>query len=167
MHSDNFGQQIYTENDLCDLYMQGHSRLIKNALIDFDNSFDQLDITPIPTLIKYIKPSKSIEEFDADNQSILFMPDEYIKMDISKWLFDQCKTDVELDRVSKELLMFEERDMIPLLRYLKYLVDTMRKNNVLWGVGRGSSTASYVLFLIGIHRINSILYQLDINEFLK
>ena len=57
--------------------------------------------------------------------------------------------------------------MIDLLYYLKYLVDTMRKNNIVWGVGRGSSVASYVLYLIGIHRIDSIKYNLDINEFLK
>ena len=32
----------------------------------------------------------------------------------------------------------------------------MRENNIVWGVGRGSPVASYVLFLIGVHRINSI-----------
>jgi DNA polymerase III alpha subunit len=57
--------------------------------------------------------------------------------------------------------------MFSLLQYLKYLVDTMRKNNIVWGVGRGSSVASFVLFLIGIHRINSLYYQLSIDEFLK
>jgi DNA polymerase III alpha subunit len=43
----------------------------------------------------------------------------------------------------------------------------MRKNNILWGVGRGSSVASFVLYLIGIHRINSLFYNLPIEEFLK
>ena len=63
--------------------------------------------------------------------------------------------------------MFQERDMFILLQYLKYLVDTMRKHNIVWGVGRGSSIASFVLYLIGIHRINSLYYQISINEFLK
>ena len=57
--------------------------------------------------------------------------------------------------------------MIDVLRYLKYLVDTMRKHKIVWGVGRGSSVASYCLFLIGVHRVDSVLYQLDIKEFLK
>jgi DNA polymerase III alpha subunit len=57
--------------------------------------------------------------------------------------------------------------MFVLLQYLKYLVDTMRNNSVVWGVGRGSSVASFVLFLIGIHRINSLYYGLSIDEFLK
>ena len=56
----------------------------------------------------------------------------------------------------EELILFKERDLIPLLRYLKYLVDTMRKHNIVWGVGRGSSVASYILYLIGVHKINSI-----------
>jgi DNA polymerase III alpha subunit len=54
-----------------------------------------------------------------------------------------------------------------LLFYLKYLVDAMRENKIVWGVGRGSSVASYVLYLIGVHRIDSIKYDLDIKEFLK
>jgi DNA polymerase III alpha subunit len=57
--------------------------------------------------------------------------------------------------------------MFDLLFYLKYLVDTMRENKIVWGVGRGSSVASYVLYLIGVHKIDSIKYELDINEFLK
>ena len=57
--------------------------------------------------------------------------------------------------------------MITLLKYLKYLVDTMRENKIVWGVGRGSSVASYVLYLIGVHKIDSIKYELDIKEFLK
>jgi DNA polymerase III alpha subunit len=72
-----------------------------------------------------------------------------------------------LQRAGDELIKFQERKMFVLLQYLKYLVDTMRKNNVVWGVGRGSSVASFVLFLIGVHRINSLYYDLSIDEFLK
>jgi len=48
-----------------------------------------------------------------------------------------------------------------------YLVDFMRENKIVWGVGRGSSTASFVLYLIGIHKINPIQFQLDWREFLR
>ena len=65
------------------------------------------------------------------------------------------------------MTMFEERKMMNVLRFLIYLVDSMRKNKIVWGVGRGSSVASYVLFLIGIHKVNSLKYNLDIKEFLK
>ena len=95
------------------------------------------------------------------------MPKEYYELDIAQHLLDQCKNEDELQRVGQELLLFQERDMFDLLRYLKYMVDTLRKNNIVWGVGRGSSVASFVLYLLGVHRINSIYYNLDISEFLR
>jgi len=64
-------------------------------------------------------------------------------------------------------LLFQERNLFDLLRYLKYLVDTLRSNRMIWGVGRGSSVASYVLYLLGVHRIDSLFYQLDAREFLR
>jgi len=95
------------------------------------------------------------------------MPEEYQKLDIAAWVLNQCKTQEELQRVGTELLLYQERDLFNLLRYMKYFVDTMRANNIVWGVGRGSSTASYVLYLIGVHRINSMYYDLPIEEFLR
>jgi DNA polymerase III alpha subunit len=95
------------------------------------------------------------------------MPDEYKSLDIAQWLLDQCKTQEELQRVGKELLLYQERDLFPLLQQLKYTIDVWRENNIVWGVGRGSSVASYVLYLLGVHRINSIYYDLDIEEFLR
>ena len=95
------------------------------------------------------------------------MPDEYKDLDIAKWLIEQCKTQPELQRVGEELLLFQERDLFDLLKYLKYLVDTMRQHQVIWGVGRGSSVASYVLYLIGIHKVDSMYYDLPITEFLR
>jgi len=64
-------------------------------------------------------------------------------------------------------MLYQERGLFDLLRYLKYLVDVMQENHIIWGVGRGSSVASYVLYLIGVHRINSLYYNLDIQEFLR
>ena len=116
---------------------------------------------------QYNKLDVTIPEYDALNQVNWLMPDEYKDMDIAKWILEQCETEPELQRVGEELLIFQERDLFDLLRYLKYLVDTMRANGVIWGVGRGSSVASYVLYLIGIHRVNSMYYDLSIGEFLR
>jgi DNA polymerase III alpha subunit len=57
--------------------------------------------------------------------------------------------------------------MIIVLKFLKYLVDVCNTNNIVLGVGRGSSVASYCLYLLGVHCIDSIKYELDIKEFLK
>jgi DNA polymerase III alpha subunit len=115
----------------------------------------------------FLETNSTQQEFDADNQEQWFMPKEYKEFDIETWLAEQCNNNKKMDRVQSELVLFRQHNMIVLLKYLKYLVDTMRKNNIVWGVGRGSSVASYCLYLIGVHKVDSIKYELDIHEFLK
>ena len=95
------------------------------------------------------------------------MPDSYKTMDIAADVLDRCDTDAELQRCGEELILYQERGLMDLLRYLRYLVDVMRENHVIWGVGRGSSVASFVLYKLGVHRINSLYYELDPTEFLR
>ena len=169
MKTDNYGQLILTEDDLCDLYMRDPTRTIKTCLVDDSINLDNIFLSNenLPTLVEYVESKLSLEEFDNNNQLQWQMPAEYYEIDIAKWVLDQCKTEEELQRAGDELIKFHDRNMFPLLKYLKYLVDTMRRNNIVWGVGRGSSVASYVLYVIGIHRINSLYYQLSVDEFLK
>jgi len=169
MKTDMYGQIILTENDLCDLYLRDPTRTIKSCLIDKQIKLDDIFLSSenLPQLVEYVDTKLSLEEFDNKNQSEWQMPIEYQELDIAKFVLDQCKNEEELQRAGDELLQFHDRNMFPLLQYLKYLVDTMRRNNIVWGVGRGSSVASFVLFLIGIHRINSLYYDLSIDEFLK
>lgn len=168
MFKDKFGQLVFTEDDVCDLYLQNpdfkFNTLLSVGKIQFPNS---LELQNKPNIVEYIEPNISIEEFDNICQSDWFMPQEYKNMDIAQYVLSLCKTDSELQRVGQELLLFQERNMFDLLKYLKYLVDTMRSNNIVWGVGRGSSVSSFVLFLLGVHKINSLYYDLDISEFLK
>ena len=95
-----------------------------------------------------------------------FIPKEYQLMDIEAFLIDYCPKQ-NLDRMLQELELYRTHDLIPVLKAMKYVVDTLRNNNIVWGVGRGSSVASYVLFIIGIHKIDSVKYKLPITEFFK
>lgn len=167
MRTDNYGQIIFDENDLCELYLTDPSRKLKNVLVDSDINLPNVLDIEYPKIITYIQTGQSIEEFDLLNQNNWHMPVEYKEYDIAKFVLEQCKTDSELQRAGQELLLFQERNMFELLKYLKYLVDTMRKNNIVWGVGRGSSVSSFVLYLLGVHKINSLYYDLSIEEFLK
>jgi DNA polymerase III alpha subunit len=108
-----------------------------------------------------------VDEYHKRNQSNWRMPEKYKQLDIAEYLLKLCTTDAELQRVGTELLLYQERNMFDLLRFLVYIVDTMRNNGIVWGVGRGSSVASYVLYLIGVHKIDSLYYDLDIAEFLR
>jgi DNA polymerase III alpha subunit len=168
MITDKYGQQIYSEKDICDIYLTNPDIKLKNVLVSDRIKFGALYIEHIPTVIEHMfDDSMSIEDFDEANQSKYFIPSEYADLDIAKFVLDQCQNEAELQRAGEELLLYQEREMFPLLRYLKYLVDTMRFHNIVWGVGRGSSVASFVLFLIGVHKINSLYYDLPVDEFLK
>jgi DNA polymerase III alpha subunit len=94
-------------------------------------------------------------------------PEQYKTVDIAQFCYERCGTVEEIERVQYELSLFEERDMVPVLQHLIYMVDHLRANDVVWGVGRGSSVSSFILFLIGINRINPLKFGLDVREFLK
>lgn len=107
------------------------------------------------------------QKFIDQNLSQWNLPEQYVQLDLAAHLFPLCQNDTARKRVEIELNMFAERGMINVLRWLKYFVDTMRENNLVWGVGRGSSVSSYVLYLLGVHKVDSLLYDLPIEEFLK
>ena len=109
----------------------------------------------------------AVPEFHLTQQNSWHMPDDYRTLDIAEYVLGLCKSEAELQRCGEELLLFQERNLFDLLRYLKYLVDIMTVNSVIWGVGRGSSVASYVLYRLGVHRIDSLYYNLDCREFLR
>lgn len=168
MIKDNYGQLVYTEQDLCDLFLENPNLEVKDILVNKTIQFDdELDLLYVPKLTRYLRQKITVDEFDRISSNYWHMPYKYKNMNIAEYILSQCKRDDELQRVGHELMLYQDRDMFDLLRYLKYLVDTMRKNNIVWGVGRGSSVSSYVLYLIGIHRIDSIYYDLPIEEFLR
>jgi len=133
--------------------------IIENCVVtdDFQKYLERID----KEFLNYPIPKKDV---DTNNW---FMPDSYKNLDIKKYVLELCKTDEERQRVTHELEIYEKRNLIMLLRQMKYIVDTLRKHNILWGVGRGSSVASYTLFLMGVHHIDSIKYNIPLNEFFK
>jgi len=170
MSYDDYGQQYLTEDELVEMIHKNPELDIANVLLDEPkkfNYYNKLLYTGYPTLTRYKKPTCSIEQFDESNQSQWHMPDEYKEFDIVTWLIDQCETEDEMERVGDEIILYDDRNLLPLLQFLKYMIDTFRENNVVWGVGRGSSVASYVLYLIGVHKVDSIKYKLNVDEFLR
>lgn len=165
-NKDVFGNIIYNDLDIIKFLYQGRTDL--NAIL---SELETPDVKKFneesENKIKIYKPiTYSISEFDSILQNDWFMPDEYTKLDICTWIKNQCPVE-NLPRVEQELAIFQERNLLHLLRWLKYFVDQCRIHNILWGVGRGSSVSSYVLFLIGVHKVDSIKYNLDYHEFLR
>jgi DNA polymerase III alpha subunit len=172
MKNNKFGEIIFEETDLCNLVMKGvdlthTSGILVDSLVDLTAVSSIVDQVPKFTRYNDAIESLTVQEFDMYNQQNWYMPDTYKELDIALHLLNLCSTQGQLQRVGQELLLYQERNLFDLLRYLKYLVDTMKENDIVWGVGRGSSVASYVLYLLGVHRIDSLHYDLDPAEFLR
>jgi len=175
---DKFGQLYHSANELADRILEDPAARIKGVLVEASDAKiyndamryhnqDKFD-DELELLEEYTTPNfNTIADYDKFMQSQIQMPSEYKNMDIWQWLITKCSSDEEIDRVTLEYKLFESRGLIPLLRYLKYMIDVFREHNIVWGVGRGSSVASFILYLIGVHKINSIKYNLDIHEFLR
>lgn len=173
MKYDPFGQAYITSDELVNMLYQNPNLDLSRFQVEdshkYNTSVKQL-FADFPTLTQYVDSTdryNSVEQFDTHNQNTWHMPDQYRSLDIAQWVLDQCQSDAELQRCGEELLLYQERNLMSLLCYLKYLVDVMQSNNIVWGVGRGSSVSSYVLYKIGVHRIDSLYYDLDPAEFLK
>lgn len=167
-----YGEVILDVNDVFESLYAGNLknldqfRLDNKTVVAQFNKAVSSNADSLAKLTLHVSPELDLSEFDRQNQEYWFMPEEYSNMDIEGFLVNACPKQ-NYERLIEELVLFRQHNMIPLLKYLKYLVDTMRSNNIVWGVGRGSSVASYCLYLLGVHKIDSIKYELDINEFLK
>jgi len=174
MKYNQFGQAYTDTEELFELLYENPDLDISRFQVEDPGQYNQareVTYSNFPIVQRYLamdyREEVPVELFDHAQQQNWYMPEDYKQLDIAQWLLDHCDTDTKLQRVGQELLMYQERDLFNLLRYLKYFVDTMKKNNVVWGLGRGSSVSSYVLYLIGVHRIDSMYYDLDIEEFLR
>ena len=172
MKTDDLGIPRFSNRDLIDMIYSGNVEKCHVVLCDPSDDVDKfneaMQAQGMSPLQKYIPLDVDQKTFDSVCQSEWFMPDEYKELDVVAHLYSLCEGDDErFLRVNEELSAFQNREMFDLLRYMIYLVDFMRENNIVWGVGRGSSVASYVLYLIGVHRIDSIKYNLDWREFLR
>lgn len=175
MYTDDLGRRTFSSKDLIKEIYRGNLEKIDSAHVFIDDedyakyikylTDNALIDWPIPLPEDRLSPD--IESFDKARQDNWIMPGEYEDLDIQSYLLGLCKTEEQISRVKLELALFEQHNMMKLLCFLKYMVDKLRENTILWGVGRGSSVASYCLFLLGIHKIDSIKYDLDIREFLK
>lgn len=173
MKTDHLGQIVFSEDDGVNLLMQGQPVTVLNRLLmdsTVDLSLAATVLEHVPCVIPYnelVAQATTQEQFDLHNQHNWLMPQEYKNLDIAAHVLSLCASDTALQRAGNELLLYQARGLFDLLRYLKFLVDTMRQNHVIWGVGRGSSVASYVLYLLQVHRVDSLHYNLDIAEFLR
>jgi DNA polymerase III alpha subunit len=173
LKTDDLGVVRFNNRNLMDMIYHGHMDKCHVVLCDPSDEVDKFNARAeeigLDPLMKYVVIDVDQKTFDGVCQGEWYMPDKYKKINLEDYLWDKLlkRESAEYPRMIDELTEFHRRGMHDLLRYMIYLVDFMRENDIVWGVGRGSSVASYILFLIGIHRIDSIKHGLDWQEFLR
>jgi DNA polymerase III alpha subunit len=169
MRLDKFGNPIFNSLDIFKTLYRGKLTNLKDFTVDYTDDIGQLEQVAGFTFARFNEQIEqiNIEDFDEALQSNWFMPEEYREFDVEEWCLSKCTTPEQVSRVLDEMKAYTDRGMIPLLQWTKYFVDTCTENNIVWGVGRGSSVASFVLFLLGVHQVDSVKYNLDWQEFLR
>ena len=164
-----YGDCVYSEDAVIELIYQNPKLDISKIFTEveqYNSALEELDID-LPKLPTLETKTEDLQLFDKKNYEQWYMPKKYENINVLQWLLDKCQTDAEKLRVQEEYSRYQEKNFIKVLQFLIYFVDTLRANNIVWGVGRGSSVASFCLFLIGVHKINPMLYNLDYTEFLR
>ena len=103
------------------------------------------------------------------------LPNEYKTLNVFEYVFEKhiqltehmLPSEVEQRdiRLIEELHMYASQQLLNILRTIIYIINTLTANKVVWGIGRGSSVSSYVLYVIGVHDVDSFKYNLDISDF--
>jgi len=179
LNSDN--EIIIDEDKLVELFLQGKTphqvTMESTAQVDTYNHFSNL--FRIGDSIIVDTPSGGSDKYNKELVENWYMPEEYKTLDLIDHLYTKVCQELQIApsdfvnnsgkwiRVEQELEEFKQRGLIPLLKYMVYFVNCMRENNVVMGVGRGSSVASYILYLIGVHKVDSVKYNLDYKEFFR
>lgn len=100
------------------------------------------------------------------------IPQEYQDIDVMSYVLEKfvemgLEGEDYVNRIEYELVEMEKRGYFPFIRCIIYVLDTFRKNAVVWGVGRGSACASLLFYVIGATKVDPIEYEIPIEEFLK
>ena len=164
-----FNEMVVDENDLVEGLLQGKktTRIVTKDTEKIDSYNHFCSLFKFNDVIDYETPADSNDKYSYKNVENWCMPDEYKQLNIIDYLLSKTQNEEQYQRVVAELEEFEKRDMFPMLQFLVYMIAELKSKNIMWGVGRGSSVSSYILYLIGVHKIDSIKYNLDYKEFLR
>ncbi len=142
--------------------------LNKDLIEQYNNSCD----TTYQDKTHFMSPSTIMnmytkEEYFDKCINNWFIPTKYKNINLKSYFYSKIETIIEKNRVDLELSLIKKHKLEDMIRSLIYLVDILAINNILWGVGRGSSVSLYILYLIDLHAIDSIKYEIDPYEFFK
>lgn len=168
---DQFGRVVLNTDDVIEAMLSGND--VSGVYLNNPDDVEQYETScrefaDEPMVFrKYYEIKESVKDYFEKKSDTWLIPKKYRNIDVVDYLTQKCKNDKEKERLVLELEEFLKRDQVILIHLMIYLVDVMREKNVVWGVGRGSSVACFVLYLIGINKVNPLDYDIDYKEFFK
>lgn len=151
----------------------GSDKIGSIAVEELTDEIEQYNLLSPPSERIHIK--HSLKNIEAEWN----IPDEYKQLDVLSYAREKLDALNELESYSEseyldrlERLVIEYKEfkrlkLLPLLRTLIYVINTFERDGVVWGPGRGSSVSSYLLFVIGVHDVDSVFFELEISDFMK
>lgn len=138
--------------------------------------------TPEVTVFnRNVNETEQLREFGIEPLSFKYdwqIPPEFLSLDITEHVsvvfgerlpglkYDSAQTEAAVTRVARELYEFKRRGLEDLLRVIIFTLHRFKETGQIWGVGRGSSCASYILFLLGLHVVDPIKFDVPLEEFM-
>lgn len=144
-----------------------------------------------PSQLRVTRIDEDVESFNANVDTPIrldgaepvkldhrwLLPESHLSMDLRATIVARAvdrlinlnyPEDVHLaacERIEAELDEIEQRGMVEFFKTIIYVLDTFKRDGVVWGVGRGSSCACYILFILGLHSVDCVLYNVPMQEF--
>ena len=170
------------------LWYDGTSEIAPSDLINFVTKYPRAKVCTseiTPEVQQYNKFVSNLDKIVTKAENIQFdygwnIPQQYLNLDVSayiierfdkeiannNWSMTSNEVSIRAKRIQLEMQRYKRKGLLDLLRVLIYVINTLEREGVVWGVGRGSSVSSYVLYLIGVHDIDSVLYDINMSDFI-
>jgi len=179
---------MYTPLKNRTLWFDGSTTVEPSVLLDLvkrKRSLENVFVSSISTEVdkynKLVSPNEriTIKTQCNDLDFSWNIPEKYKTLDVVDYIISKFYSDFHFDglskqeisirekRIARELMLYTECNLLDVLRLMVYIIDTFKTHNIVWGVGRGSSVSSYVLYLLEVHDIDSVKHDLDIEDFIK
>ncbi len=165
---------IKTELEKYSLFGDGTIEVNPDQLVDILLNIQDLNSVFVSELTPDVQQFNDLTDYNltvktesADINIDWVMPEKYINTNILPIIPEDDLYEERLRRLVQEVGLFESNDMYDVLRILIYVIDIFNEYNIVWGVGRGSSCASYLLYLLDLHLVDPVRYNIDLSEFFK
>lgn len=140
--------------------------VIDDEIVSYNKLVSRKDRISTKTECNNINPKWAIPD---DYMSINVLEYATVKLDEHRKqeMYSENEYLDRLERLAVEYKHFAKSKMVPVLRTLIYIINTFERDGVVWGPGRGSGVSSYLLYLLGVHDVDSVFFELELSDFIK